>query len=70
MLVFRPCDTGSLGARKCQFLNTYSLKTRNILKSIIEQKLLKMMLLTIYHFFDKRPHKGGTGSAPKMYFAE
>ena len=37
-------------------------KIRNILKSIIEQKLFRIMLLTIcnFHFFAKRPHKGVT----------
>ena len=45
-----------------QSLTSYISKTTNILKSIIEQKLFRIMLSTIcnFHFFAKRPHKGVT----------
>ena len=41
-------------------LTSYISKTENILKSIIEQKLLRIMLSTLrnFHFYAKRSHKG------------
>lgn len=50
------CNT-SKGLKGQESVN--SLKTRNILKSIMEQNSLKMVLSIIccFHFFDKRPHK-------------
>ena len=51
-------------------LNSYISKTTNILKSVIEQKLLGIMLSaeSNFHFFAKQPHKGVTGLAPKTFF--
>lgn len=55
------CNTskGLKGQESVNCLDRYSLKTRNILKSIMEQNSLKMVLSIIccFHFFDKRPHK-------------
>ena len=48
-------------------LHAHSLKTRNILKSIIEQKLLRLSLemLHIFHYLPKRTLKENLGSVPK-----
>ena len=50
-------------------LHAHSLKTRNILKSIIKQKLLRLLteMIHTFHFFHKLTHKGNMGSVPKKY---
>ena len=59
-----------LGPRKCQFLDKYCLKTRNILKSIIEQQQLRMILLTIgsFLFLINDPIREFQGQYLKCYF--
>ena len=52
-------------------LHSHRLKPRNILKSIIEQKLLRLSLemLHIFHYLPKRTHKEILGSVPKKYIS-
>ena len=49
-----------------------SQKLRNILKSIIEQKLLKITLSTIFmlYVFAKRPYLGVIGLVPQKDFSK
>ena len=47
------------------------LENKNILKSIIEQKLLRLSreMKHTFHYFPKRTHKGIMGLAPKKYIS-
>ena len=56
-------------AKTCLILQAHSLKTRNILKSIIEQMLHRLLLQIIctFHYFPKRAHNGVMRSALKKY---
>ena len=63
---------GVLGAKTGQTLDPYILKTTNLLKSIIEQMLLRIMLSTTYTFslfFSNGPFMEFMGSAPKKCFS-
>ena len=56
-------------AKTCLMLHAHMLKAKSILKSIIEQKLHRLLLQIIctFHYFPKKVHKGVWRSAPKKY---
>ena len=63
-------NKGFKGPNGSIFDLVYLKKTKNILKSVIEQKLLRIKLSTKsnYDLFAKWPCKGLTGSAPNNFF--